>query len=130
MDPYQLQLLKLPALCPSEQAARASAVGRSRCQQLNGVVQQADKNLDSICVKVESEEVDARIRAVRHNRCRVPLRLALTKVLLARCRCLRDSWPCEGSALWLPKRRVLPYKYEATPALPLVAAHSRRALRA
>ena len=74
-------VMKLPALCPSEQAARASAVGRSRCQQLNGVVQQADKNLDSICVKVESEEVDARIRAVRHNRCRVPLRLALTKRL-------------------------------------------------
>ena len=52
-------------------------MGRSLTQQLNGVVRQADKNLDPICVKVESEEVDARIRAVRHNRCRVPLRLAL-----------------------------------------------------
>ena len=28
-------------------------------------------------MRCESEEVDARIRAVRHNRCRVPLRLAL-----------------------------------------------------
>ena len=77
-DPNQYQLTtKLSALCASEQAARASAVGRSRCQQLNGVVRQADKNLDPICVKVESEEVDARVRAVRHNRCRIPLRLAL-----------------------------------------------------
>ena len=72
--------MKLPALCSSEQAARASAVGRSCCQQLNGVIRQSFKDLDPICVKVESEEVDARIWAVRHNRCRVPLRFALLMI--------------------------------------------------
>ena len=68
---------KLTARRTSEQAARAPAVGRRLGQQLNSLIRETNKNLHTICIKMEGEEVDPCVRAVGYDRRWVPLRLAV-----------------------------------------------------
>ena len=70
-------------------------MGRRCREQLNRLIREPDKDLHTVCIKVEGEEVLPRIRAVGHNRRRVPLRVVVLVLGM-----VRGSWPYLDCSTW------------------------------